>query len=372
MIFITGDTHGQNDFGKLKDFAKAVPNLTREDYVIIAGDFGAVWSEATLFRDLKPYEELPFTVLFVDGNHENFPLIYTCPVKEWNGGKVHVIRPNILHLMRGQVYEIEGKKIFTFGGGTSIDKMSRRPLVSWWHQELPTEDEVEEGMQNLKKHKYKVDVVITHSCPVSALSHPLIAVNTYKCKAYLDNHVLSRFEEKIKYKEWYFGHYHVDGKISEKMRAVYQEIIPLDKDMVLPPSRFSLFEQGMRKLYEENVVPKLLPYFIRCIYRYIFEYECAIADILGTVMSYETEYGIDVEDSEVYGAFQLALSLLDRDEVTAKKLKQCFVKEYNDYTVFTLLMTDYKQFLTEEEHREIVEKAKKVFDEEAIIFYIEE
>ena len=50
-IYVTGDTHGQHDFVKLKFFAKRNPQLTKGDYVIIAGDFGAVWSEPTLEQD---------------------------------------------------------------------------------------------------------------------------------------------------------------------------------------------------------------------------------------------------------------------------------------------------------------------------------
>ena len=62
-----------------------------------------------------------FTTLFVDGNHENFDRLYEYPVEEWHGGKVHKIRPSVIHLMRGQIFEIEGKSIFTFGGASSHD-----------------------------------------------------------------------------------------------------------------------------------------------------------------------------------------------------------------------------------------------------------
>ena len=42
MVYITGDTHGDYDFGKLIKFSNENPNITINDYVIIAGDFGAV------------------------------------------------------------------------------------------------------------------------------------------------------------------------------------------------------------------------------------------------------------------------------------------------------------------------------------------
>ena len=119
MIFITGDTHGTHDFSKLTEFAELNQNLTKSDYMIIVGDFGGVWRVETLEKDLKPYMDLPFTVLFVDGNHENFDMLNKYTVETWNGGKTHRIKSSIIHLMRGQVFEIEGESIFTFGGGIS-------------------------------------------------------------------------------------------------------------------------------------------------------------------------------------------------------------------------------------------------------------
>ena len=69
--------------------------------------------------NLKKLSSLPFTIAFVDGCHENFDLLEQYPIEEWNGGKIHRISENIVHMMRGQVFYIQGKKIFTFGGGIS-------------------------------------------------------------------------------------------------------------------------------------------------------------------------------------------------------------------------------------------------------------
>ena len=45
MIYITGDTHIPIDIKKLntKNFSEQ-KTLTKEDYVIICGDFGGVWN----------------------------------------------------------------------------------------------------------------------------------------------------------------------------------------------------------------------------------------------------------------------------------------------------------------------------------------
>ena len=63
--------------------------------------------------------------------------------------------------MRGQVFEIEGQKIFTMGGASSHD---RGPAVgnekkvigkSWWPEEIPSQDELNEGIKNLKRNENK-------------------------------------------------------------------------------------------------------------------------------------------------------------------------------------------------------------------------
>ena len=47
MIFITGDTHRELDIEKLhKRHFPLQKEMTRSDYVIICGDFGAVWNNS--------------------------------------------------------------------------------------------------------------------------------------------------------------------------------------------------------------------------------------------------------------------------------------------------------------------------------------
>ena len=227
MIYVTGDTHGEVTFQKLPAFARANPQLTKRDYVIIAGDFGGVWSEKTLEEDLRPYSELPFTVLFVDGNHENFDLLNAFPVSKWKGGKVHFVREDIIHLMRGQVFELEGHTVFTFGGATSVDRRFRREGYSWWKAALPTDEDLSEALANLKRYNNKVDYIITHSCGERALMYPPLRTRTLQMDVYPENQMLSYFEDILEYKHWYFGHYHLDGRLNDRMTVLLNEIVPL-------------------------------------------------------------------------------------------------------------------------------------------------
>lgn len=230
MIYITGDTHGQNDIQKL--FPGAFPdgkNLTREDYVIIAGDFGGLWyGDERDNETLKFYEEKKYTVLFVDGNHENFNLINSYPVSKWNGGKIHKIRDNVFHLMRGQIYEIDGKSIFTFGGGLSIDKIYRTPYISWWPEEWPSYDEINEALDNLRNHDNKVDYIITHAAPQTVMRNELCRIHPMLKADCSTEKFLDEIFMNVDFKMWFCGHYHIDAWIhSCKLQVLYNNIVKL-------------------------------------------------------------------------------------------------------------------------------------------------
>lgn len=223
-IYVTGDTHGEIDFDKLVWFSRAHPELTKNDYVIICGDFGGVWGEDTE-DTLNRFSKRPFTTLWVDGNHENYARLKQYPVSYWNGGKVQMIRPDIIHLMRGQIFNIEGNTIFTFGGAESHDKKFRTYGQSIWHQEVPNLAEIREAERNLDKVGWQVDYIITHSCDTYSLFNLLFPL--YRREEMKENKILCEFEERLTYKHWYFGHYHIDGNINSKKTVLYHQVIPL-------------------------------------------------------------------------------------------------------------------------------------------------
>lgn len=229
MIYVTGDTHGGIDVKKLsnKRFL-ANKQLSKNDYVIVAGDFGFVWdgSREDLYW-LNWLKEKNFTTLFVDGNHENFDLLNSYPVQNWNGGKVHFINGSVIHLIRGQVFNIDGNKIFTFGGANSSDKEYRKEGKSWWKQEMPSVEEYSEGMENLKKENWTVDYIITHTCPASILQ--LVNDRFNKTKEITEiHHYFEKVMNQTDYKSWFSGHDHVDTSINEKHRILYQDLIKLE------------------------------------------------------------------------------------------------------------------------------------------------
>lgn len=230
MIYITGDTHGMNDTSKL--FPGSFPDgkrLTRDDYVIITGDFGSIWYGDD--RDdlrLEFYEEKKYTVLFVDGNHENFEALNRYPVQAWHGGNIHRIRDNIIHLMRGQVYELDGNTFFTFGGGISIDKANRIPYSSWWPEEEPSVKEIHEALDNLEKHNFRVDYIITHAAPETIMRDELCKIKPMQKLDCPTERFLNDIYLRTDFKMWFCGHYHIDVWVhSSKLQVLYNNIIKL-------------------------------------------------------------------------------------------------------------------------------------------------
>ena len=114
-FLIAGDTHGTLDLAKVVQYyeGRDAEFSKDEDYLIILGDVGvcgfSALEEAATRAILR---NLPVTTLFIDGNHENFEHLNSYPIDEWNGGKVHFIESDIIHLMRGQVFDIAGTTFF--------------------------------------------------------------------------------------------------------------------------------------------------------------------------------------------------------------------------------------------------------------------
>ena len=250
-VWITGDIHGNphrlstDSFYEQKEFC----NNKDENVVIIAGDFGLVWDKEENKQEkywLDWLESKPFTTVFVDGNHENHQRLSTYPIKEWNGGKVHEIRPHVLHLMRGEIFTLEDKKFFAFGGASSHDisdgildcedpdinqkikqmqnegkYMYRIKGLSWWERELPTEEEMENGRENLAAHGNKIDFLLTHSPSASVTA--LMGHGMYK------QDILTKYLEEIRcnteYTRWFFGHMLENKQVNDKDICLYEQII---------------------------------------------------------------------------------------------------------------------------------------------------
>ena len=252
MLYFTGDIHGNPIRLSSKSF-KEGRTLTKNDYVVICGDFGLVWDyrgeskQESIFLDWL--DSKPFTTLFVDGNHENFDRLDSYRVERWNGGDVHMIRPSVIHLMRGQIYSIDGVKLFSFGGARSHDisdgildkadsnwKVKAKNMeslgknlyrvrgLSWWDNEMPSALQMREATDRLRRRGNNVDIIVSH-CASTSIQNKMQG-------NYIPDELTDFFDylrNNIDYKQWLCGHYHINAIVTSKDTVLYNSIVRYDK-----------------------------------------------------------------------------------------------------------------------------------------------
>lgn len=235
-VFITGDTHCPIDIHKLNSKNYPLGNtLTKSDVLIICGDGGFVWSDDK--RDkwwIEWISNKPWTTVYIDGNHENHPLLNSYPVVDFYGAKANKITDSLYHIKRGEIMTINGKTFFCIGGAFSHDVEFRTENVDWWQEELPNKEEIKNAVDNLTKYNNKVNYIVTHDIPLSL--NKLFGydrrpnMNRYDTSYLVDIcEFLQKVYDTVKFNQWFAGHYHVDTKL-ERITILYNDIIELDFD----------------------------------------------------------------------------------------------------------------------------------------------
>ena len=225
MYYITGDTHG--NFDRITYFQNKM-QLSANDVLIVLGDVGLNYYKNQ--KDIKRKElvsKYPFTTFCIHGNHEARPdTIESYKTKEFCGGVVWYEEefPNILFAKDGEIYDFDGVKCIVIGGAYSVDKYYR--IVNgwpWFFNEQPNKDIKKHVEDQLKRAKFKVDVVFSHTCPynyepreffMKGIDQELIDKST--------EYWLQEIESKLDYKKWYCGHFHVSKKI-DKMQFMFED-----------------------------------------------------------------------------------------------------------------------------------------------------
>ena len=222
MIYFTGDMHGQQE----RFAAPAMKKLREDDTLIICGDFGFLWENNTKEqRFLDKMEKKKFNICFLDGTHENFEALNDFPIVLFAGGKAHRVRRNVFHLMRGQVFQIEGKKIFTLGGGESPESaLKEDEELDTVRYEIPDRNEMLEAVRNLEQVNYTVDYIATHEPPAGIRAFLLMSEDEIPAVSALGA-FLDELKTTATYEKWFFGSLHTDKHISPSMTSVFEKIL---------------------------------------------------------------------------------------------------------------------------------------------------
>ncbi len=298
MIYVTGDTHGNIDFQKLKRYFSD-SYVTNEDYLIILGDAGIIWGEYEFY--LRDYSNLGLTVFFIDGNHENFDLLNKFPIVNYNGAKCHRLESNVYHILRGEIINLNNLLFLCVGGATSIDKLYREEGISWWKDENITDLDIQNAKTNLDKYSNKVDYVLTHCAPSKYVT------KMFGFKIDSDTEQLTKLESICEFKHWYFGHYHLD-KSYKNFRCFYNDILKIQSYKVVKKNiNYVLLTKEDDETYLRNritfrktkITADDLPewYYKNYSYRYWFYNLKGITDIAFTGSPFDNHIS---KDSRIY------------------------------------------------------------------------
>lgn len=171
-------------------------------------------------------------------------MLNALPERLWHGGRIHEVRPHVLHLMRGQVFDIEGYTFFTMGGASSHDiqdgildpeepgfeerywrmrrarAMFRVKGVSWWTEELPSDEEYEEARKNLDAHDWAVDYILTHCAPTSITQKIIPHARADRLTDFLEE-----VKNRARYHYWLFGHLHDNQAVDKKHILLWEQVV---------------------------------------------------------------------------------------------------------------------------------------------------
>ena len=166
------------------------------------------------------------TLLCIHGNHEQRPGTLPCySLRPWRGAQVYVEEafPNILFAKDGEVYDLDGRQAIAIGGAYSVDKLHRLMRGDpWFPDEQPTPTIREEVEAKLDALDWKVDLVLTHTCPLKYEPADTFLPGIDQSTVDKSTEMwLDRIEDRLDYGHWYCGHYHI-ARETEKLTFLFE------------------------------------------------------------------------------------------------------------------------------------------------------
>ncbi len=216
MIKLIADNHGFDTIGELLNYEPK----SSDDLLLLLGDTCLKMADTEEYNKFSDWLlSRKYNIAIVDGNHENYEYLNSCPEEIWNGGKVNRITENIVRLKRGEIFNIEGHSFFALGGCDSSAKWKAKGL---WHPgDIPSREEITNCYTNLAKADFKVDYIVSHKYYCNEC-HVNEGEETYELFA------LNKFIDKnVEFKRWFSGHRHQDYEIDVKHRVLFNKVIDL-------------------------------------------------------------------------------------------------------------------------------------------------
>lgn len=226
---ITGDLHGRLD--RINDFFESTNDNPKDFSFIIAGDacfnYYLDWRDTRMKRRAQA---IGCNFYCVRGNHEARPENISGMVKKFNDnvcGFVYMEEeyPNIMYLIDGSTYMIDGYRILILGGAYSVDKEYRKLMgYSWFEDEQLSGSEMLEIQEQVTGKSF--DAVIAHTCPYSWRPTDLFlsGIDQSKVDSSMEIWLDNLLSCKITYKTFICGHYHDDRQLAKGAYMLFQNV----------------------------------------------------------------------------------------------------------------------------------------------------
>lgn len=237
-ILTIGDTHG--DLSSLCNIALPQAAKHNINLIIQVGDFG-YWEhfedgQRFLNKLSKHLVRRGITLWWLDGNHENHPMLWDKYTADPDNNGFMEIRENLWYMPRGSVFTLDNVRFLVLGGAFSIDKESRlvREMIhrghkpfsvhegdssirqwekdgdhtQWWPTEMITDVDVNVAIQNALEAG-PIDVMLTHDCPTNISIPGIHSVDKWKYPQTWENRDrLQEVFDAVQPKLLVHGHYH--------------------------------------------------------------------------------------------------------------------------------------------------------------------
>ena len=197
MIAVTGDTRGIEALYQLSQ-NETIRSMSKNDFLLVLGNCGITEVHTDFHENILMYRDLPCSVMYLDGPHDDYDLLSDYPLFPWNGGMTQNISRYLVHLIRGQVFTMGGKRFLAMGGGTTPGRDEIGKFYDWWPEQDIFPAELDCALENLDAVGGKVDYVFSCECPTS-WKGPVKGAKT-SCSDALEN-ILAHAD----YGHWYFS-----------------------------------------------------------------------------------------------------------------------------------------------------------------------
>lgn len=209
-ILLLGDTHGSP---YQIQYAYAIAQEYECDVIFNLGDFG-YWEHMKggpefleVVSSFAVENMIPFC--WLDGNHENHPLLRRTYQDMKTPDGFWEIRKYLFYAPRGHRFEWDGVKFMTYGGAFSIDRGYRKIGVSWWWEEEIDPTHVDETIADTRP----IDILLSHDVPNGVDIQGVMSIkgkNFRPIKEAVSGRLqLERLVKALQPKEIFHGHYHV-------------------------------------------------------------------------------------------------------------------------------------------------------------------